>query len=140
MGLFLSNYDDYDSSNAVLNLFKEKVGVNSRADELISLNYLLENEFLRSESYVKRNILRDPSNLKYRMQLAYVIERKCLKYHEKGDFDKKGVTMHSEHLRRCMFIQNHFSKMAIPDYLRGIETPEQKERVRNIYTKIKASG
>lgn len=81
MGLFLSNYDDYESSNAVLNLFKEKVGCNNKADELLSLNNLLENEFARSESYVKRNILRDPSNLKYRMQLAYVVERKCLKYY-----------------------------------------------------------
>jgi hypothetical protein len=42
MGLFLSNYDDFDSSNAVLGLFKEKVGVNSKADELMSMNYLLE--------------------------------------------------------------------------------------------------
>lgn len=41
MGLFLSNYDDFESSNAVLNLFKDKVGVNIKADELISLNYLL---------------------------------------------------------------------------------------------------
>ncbi len=48
MGLFLSNYDDYESSNAVLALFKEKVGVNNRADELISLNYLFENDFVRS--------------------------------------------------------------------------------------------
>lgn len=123
MGLFLSNYDDYESSNAVLNLFKEKVGCNNKADELLSLNNLLENEFTRSESYVKRNILRDPSNLKYRMQLAYVVERKCLKYYEKGDFDKKGVSLHSEQLRKCNFIQNHFSKMVIADYLKGIDTP-----------------
>jgi hypothetical protein len=41
MGLFLFNYDDYDSSNAVLGLYKDKVGVNIKADELISLNYLL---------------------------------------------------------------------------------------------------
>ena len=41
MGMFLSNYDDYDSSNSVLALYKDKVGDNSKADELISLNYLL---------------------------------------------------------------------------------------------------
>jgi hypothetical protein len=41
MGLFLFNYDDYDSSNALFSLFKEKVGSNPRADELLSLNYLL---------------------------------------------------------------------------------------------------
>jgi hypothetical protein len=41
MGMFLSSYDDYDSSNAVLTLYKDKVGTNTKADELISLNYLL---------------------------------------------------------------------------------------------------
>jgi hypothetical protein len=32
MGLFLSNYDDHESSNAVLGLYKERVGISNRAD------------------------------------------------------------------------------------------------------------
>lgn len=41
MGMFLTNYDDFESSNAVLGLYKDKVGTNNKADELISMNYLL---------------------------------------------------------------------------------------------------
>lgn len=43
MGLFLMNYDDYENSNTILNTFKDKIGINCHADEIISLNYLLEN-------------------------------------------------------------------------------------------------
>ena len=126
MGLFLSNYDDHESSNAVLALYKERIGVSNRADQLISANYLFENEFLQSESYVKRNILRDPSNIKHRMQLSYVAERRCLKYYERGVYDRKSVRLYNEQLNRCNNFQTFFSKMVVGDYLRGIEAPELK--------------
>ena len=32
MGLFLMYYDDYENSNLILNLYKDKVGVNSKTE------------------------------------------------------------------------------------------------------------
>jgi hypothetical protein len=43
MGLFLMNYDDSESSNAALALYKDKVGSNCKGDEITALNHLLEN-------------------------------------------------------------------------------------------------
>lgn len=58
MGFFLLNYDDYETSNSIFQLYKDKVGSNTKTDELMALNYLLENNLTKAESYVKRNILR----------------------------------------------------------------------------------
>jgi hypothetical protein len=41
MAYFLMNYDDYENSTLLFNLYKDKVGTNTRTDELIALNYLL---------------------------------------------------------------------------------------------------
>ena len=90
MGLFLLNYEDYENGIMILEMYKERVGVSCKVDELIGLGYLLEGNFGKGEGYVKRNVLRDPCHLKYRLQWAYVIQRKCQFYYEFGE-DKAKV-------------------------------------------------
>lgn len=65
--------------------------------------------------------MRDPTNLKYRMQLAYVTERRCLKYYEKNDFTTTGVTCNIHHLKKCSDIYEKFFHINMSDYLKGIE-------------------
>jgi hypothetical protein len=72
MGLFLMNYDEYEASNTILNLYKDKLDNISKGEEIVSLNYLLEANYDMSAKSVKKNILRDPANIRYRLQLAYV--------------------------------------------------------------------
>lgn len=99
------------------------MGSNCRGDEITALNYLLDNDFSKSESYIKRNILKDPSNLKYRLQLAYATERRCHKYYENGDFSKRIVEINICNLKSCMNFYAHLGKIAVFDQIRGIEVP-----------------
>ena len=81
MGFFLMNYDDYDNSILILNLYKERVGGDARTDELIALNHLLDNNLGKAEEYVKRNLLKNPTNLKYKLQYCYILERRSHQYY-----------------------------------------------------------
>ena len=40
----------------------------------------LEN-FVEAEQFTKRNVLKDPCNLKYKLQHAYILQKKCKFYY-----------------------------------------------------------
>ena len=48
MGLFLMNYEDYDNAITILQLFKDRTGISCKVDELISLTYLLQDNFMKA--------------------------------------------------------------------------------------------
>lgn len=67
--------------------------------------------------------MRDPANLKHRMQLAYVIGRKCLKYYEEPVKDIKTVKAYSHMLKQIEKLQFSFLKVNFFDHLKGISVP-----------------
>lgn len=140
MAFFLMNYDDYENAIVMFGLYREKAGWDPRTDELIALNYLLENDLNSAEAYVKKNILKYPCNLKYKLQHSYILERRSHQYYEKGVFKKFEVEKRLQELRSCLNTHIYFGKVSISDSIRTIECPELKERVKNIYMKVKACG
>jgi hypothetical protein len=48
MAFFLMNYDDYENAILIFSLYKDKAGSDARTDELIALNYLLENNLAKA--------------------------------------------------------------------------------------------
>lgn len=140
MAFFLMNYDDYSSSILVFNLYKEKVPGDGRIDELLALNYLLDSNLNRAEDYVRRNILKEPCNLKYRFQYSYILEQRAHQYYEKGVFRKSEVEKVLQELKYSMNTHVYFGKVSTSELVRSIECPELKERMKNVYMKVKACG
>lgn len=73
--------EDYTGAIFSFTKYNEKTKSNM-AGELISLCHLLSESHHESLKTVKVNMLKDPSNLKYRFQYAYVIEKKVQKLFE----------------------------------------------------------
>ena len=137
MAVFLLRYDDHDHSNAVLGYFKDRVGQSAQATELSALNHLLQGSYSQSQTQIKRNILRDPCNLRYRWQHAYAAERQALKYYESSQFSLEQVSHAINQLHHAMQMYNHFAKTNMLDQIRWVALPEVKERMRNVYMKIR---
>lgn len=124
----------------IFSLYKDKVGADPRTDELIALNYLLDNNLKKAEQYVKRNIMKDPCSLKYKLQYSYILERRSHQYYERGVFKKAEVEKRLQELKYSMNTHIYFGKVSIADSIRVIECPELRERYKSIYTKVKACG
>jgi hypothetical protein len=141
MAFFLLSYDDYDNALLLFGLYKDKIGGHSLpTDELIALTHLLDNNLPLAEDYIKRNILREPTNLKYKLQYAYLLERQSHQYYERGVFRKTEVEQRLRELKHCIDTHNYLARVSISDAIRTIECPELKERVKNVYLKVKACG
>ena len=89
MGLFLMNYEDYDNAIVIFQLFKDRTGGSCKVDEFIALTYLLMENFVEAEQFTKRNVLKDPCNLKYKLQHAYILQKKCKFYYQFGEERRK---------------------------------------------------
>jgi len=120
MGLFLLNYDDHEHSILVLTLFRDRTNNFIASDELIALNYLLDSQIQQAEELIKRNILRDPTNLKFKLQYAYLLERKSHLYYERGNFKKKEVEIRLKELRFCSSTYSFLARASISDIVRSI--------------------
>ena len=83
-------------------------------------------------------MLKDPSNVKYRFQYAYVVEKKVQKlFEEEGRKNMKELKKSSVNLNMCHSIYKSFSKLSPADYVRNAENPDMKERVRSELMKIR---
>jgi hypothetical protein len=69
-GIFSILNEDYENSLFCFERFKEK-SKGSRVDELISLVHFLKADFMQCINMIKKNILLEPNNLRYRYQYAY---------------------------------------------------------------------
>ena len=84
-------------------------------------------------------MLKDPSNLKYRFQYAYVVEKKVQKlFEEEGRKDLEEIKQSSINLNMCKNMYIGLSRLGISDHIRNIDNPDMKDRVKTELSKIRA--
>lgn len=80
-GIFSLLYSDYQNACFCFARYKQKTRTN-KADEYLALAQLLKGDVHESLNTLKKAIMCEPQNLKYRFQYAYVNEKRVQKLYE----------------------------------------------------------
>lgn len=108
MGL---NYMEQQEENAAISCFSQHrlAMQTNKAEELVAYHYLINKDYKNTLKIVKKNILLEPANIRYRAQLVLATQARCEE--ELHTANKRILLNYHQHIIKCVLFLAHFQNI-----------------------------